>query len=236
MLDIMTGYRIYERYQACGAQAMGDRSRRPYRYANMPLVLLVIAVLLTTLVAGAQRRTTIPEAAARVSPGPLFQTRTAEVTDLNVAEMVASADLVLVGTLERSRVYLSKDETELYTEYRVTPTEVVVQRKADVFTSPGQHVILLRQWGGRTVIGGVEVNVIDSNLAPLPTGMPLVLLLTKASDGVYELVGASDGAFSVQGGKVHAMRAPPTGAEHYRGMPLGLFVAELGRFGVQRNK
>jgi hypothetical protein len=29
---------------------MSDRSRRPYLYANMPLVLLVIAVLLTTLV------------------------------------------------------------------------------------------------------------------------------------------------------------------------------------------
>ena len=29
-----TGYKIYERYKACGAEAFTDRSRRPYRQAN----------------------------------------------------------------------------------------------------------------------------------------------------------------------------------------------------------
>ena len=35
-----TGYKIYDRYRACGAEALTDRSRRPYRYANRlpPLV------------------------------------------------------------------------------------------------------------------------------------------------------------------------------------------------------
>jgi putative transposase len=35
-----TGYRIYRRYQDCGAQAFSDRSRRSYRHANqLPLVV-----------------------------------------------------------------------------------------------------------------------------------------------------------------------------------------------------
>ena len=29
-----TGYKIFDRYQECGAQGLTDRSRRPYRYAN----------------------------------------------------------------------------------------------------------------------------------------------------------------------------------------------------------
>ena len=29
-----TGYKIFDRYQACGVQGLTDRSRRPYRYAN----------------------------------------------------------------------------------------------------------------------------------------------------------------------------------------------------------
>jgi putative transposase len=29
-----TGYKIYDRYRDCGAEALTDRSRRPYRYAN----------------------------------------------------------------------------------------------------------------------------------------------------------------------------------------------------------
>jgi putative transposase len=29
-----TGYKIFDRYQACGLQGLTDRSRRPYRYAN----------------------------------------------------------------------------------------------------------------------------------------------------------------------------------------------------------
>ena len=29
-----TGYKIFDRYQACGVQAFSDRSRRPYRQAN----------------------------------------------------------------------------------------------------------------------------------------------------------------------------------------------------------
>jgi putative transposase len=29
-----TGYKIYDRYKACGVDAFTDRSRRPYRQAN----------------------------------------------------------------------------------------------------------------------------------------------------------------------------------------------------------
>jgi transposase len=29
-----TGYKIYDRYRDCGAEALTDRSRRPYRYAD----------------------------------------------------------------------------------------------------------------------------------------------------------------------------------------------------------
>jgi transposase len=29
-----TGYKVFDRYQACGLQGLTDRSRRPYRYGN----------------------------------------------------------------------------------------------------------------------------------------------------------------------------------------------------------
>ena len=29
-----TGYKIFERYEACGLEGLSDRTRRPFRYAN----------------------------------------------------------------------------------------------------------------------------------------------------------------------------------------------------------
>src|SRR5215831_19213854 len=40
-----TGYKIFDRYQDCGVQALTDRSRRPYRQANRlpaPLEALIV--------------------------------------------------------------------------------------------------------------------------------------------------------------------------------------------------
>ena len=35
-----TGYKLYDRYKACGAEGLTDRSRRPYRHANqLPLLV-----------------------------------------------------------------------------------------------------------------------------------------------------------------------------------------------------
>jgi predicted DNA-binding transcriptional regulator YafY len=31
-----TGYKIFDRYQECGVQGLTDRSRRPYRYCQVP--------------------------------------------------------------------------------------------------------------------------------------------------------------------------------------------------------
>lgn len=191
-------------------------------------VTVLALVLLSPAVSG-QRQMTIPEAAARVSPGPLYKTRMAEVTHINVPKMVRAADLIIVCTVEEERVYLSDDQTELYTEFRATPTRVVKPRPA-VPTPPAVPPILVRQWGGRTVIGGVQVNVIDSNLPPLPAGVPLVLFLKESpGKGVYDLVGGGDGAFSVRDGRVRAMRYPPSGAERFAEMPVATFVEELHR-------
>ena len=30
-----TGYKIFERYEQCGLEGLSDRTRRPFRYANM---------------------------------------------------------------------------------------------------------------------------------------------------------------------------------------------------------
>ena len=130
-------------------------------------------------------------------------------------------------TLEEERVYLSDDQRALYTEFRATPTRVV-KPKPLVPTPPAMAPVIVRQWGGRTIISGVQVNVIDSNLGPLPAGMPLVLFLEESSaDGVYDIVGGGDGAFSARNGRVRAMRYPPSGAEDFADMPLATFVQEV---------
>ncbi len=133
---------------------------------------LSLAVFLVS-VAAAQSRMTIPEAAARVSPGPLVKTRIAEIAAINVPVLIDEADLILVGTLERNRVYLTPDQMELYTEFRATPVDVVAQRRANRAESPESNPILVRQWGGETTINGVEVKAIDSNIPPLPVGVPV---------------------------------------------------------------
>jgi transposase len=41
-----TGYKIYDRYKDCGAEALRDRSRRPNRYANRRLPPIVEQAIL----------------------------------------------------------------------------------------------------------------------------------------------------------------------------------------------
>ena len=44
-----TGYKIYQRYRESGAEALTDRSRRPYRYANQLPPLDVVPRLLRSV-------------------------------------------------------------------------------------------------------------------------------------------------------------------------------------------
>jgi hypothetical protein len=195
--------------------------------------MLVFAVLAFPLVVGAQdidTRPTIPNAIALVAPHPFNRIRLRELLPETLEEMVPKADLIVQGKATPARTYLSADQRDLYTDYVVTPTRVILQRKADASRVPGVvEPIILTLWGGHTIIDNVEVTIEDSDLPSFKGGEDLLLLLVyNPVDRKYRLPGDISGAFGVQHGQIQPLLKHPR-YERFRGMTPQQFESEVRR-------
>jgi hypothetical protein len=192
-------------------------------------VALTFLVLTFTCVSDLFAQLTLPEQAARLNQ-PITRTRTRELVSMPLEKVVEQSDLVVHGTLHLLRTYLSEDKMELYTDYEVEPLRVLaVRTKVAGSREPGRQPIVVRQWGGRMDIGGVPVEMIDSNLPLLPAEEQAILCLRYDSRGSkYEIVGVA-GAFVVEKDAVRPHMHPPLDLERFRGMSVAAFVQEISR-------
>jgi hypothetical protein len=129
---------------------------------------------------------------------------------------------------------LSQDERELYTDFEVVPTRTIAGRTLPLSARPGAQTIVLRQWGGTTIIDGVTVAMKDEDFPLLPTNIPLLLLLTFNTEvQKYEVFDAIAGAFELEGGKrlKHLATTPLTAYERLEGMEIDAAVSEIRRLG-----
>ena len=195
-------------------------------------VILLAGVAFVAVPSG--QRLTIPEAVRRMAPGPYVTSRIRELSPLPFGDMVHRSDMIVQGTLKNPRVYLSADQTALYTDYDLLPIRVI----ADRGTNSGSRVpgpprpIVVRQWGGETTIEGVKVKIYDENLAPLPIDTQLLLFLVYDRDaGEYDLFDGIVGAFSLSGSdnRLRHLLTPSMGPSyhHLHGTPLADVIQEI---------
>ena len=150
-------------------------------------------------------------------------------------EMARQADIVVLGTARRMRAYLSADERSIYTEYEVTPLEILAAGRVIGTVrqpEPGRSPLLVTQFGGQMQLNGVSVSVIDSKLPPFASGAKLVLFLTyDPSRDRYEISGAVSGAFSVSDNSISPLVTPADGYgyEKFRGMTMRDFKTAVLR-------
>jgi hypothetical protein len=147
----------------------------------------------------------------------------------DLRELAPLADLVVKGRVESATSYLSTDERDLYTDYVIRPSQVFLQTRVHDSPQPGDvAVIVVKKWGGQTVIEGVQVTAEDSNVRAFIVGEEVLLCLTyDQSTGKYDIAGGT-GAFSVRGGMIEPfMQHPKT--EPLNAMKVEEFAAEIRR-------
>lgn len=196
----------------------------------MTVRTLTIAFALLRIAAAGADQLTIPQVVKLRAPEPVLLTRIRELVPVTFEETIENADLVVHGTVAPMRTYLSDDQKELYTDYAITPLRVVFQRHVVGSQVPGvAQPIVVKRWGGRMVIDGVQVTVEDMNLASFENGAELVLILRSSEDGKYRIAKEIAGVLGVRGGLISPTIRSVLKSEQLMGMTVAQFEAEVVR-------
>jgi hypothetical protein len=170
---------------------------------------------------------TLVELAAQGEPVSIR--RYIELNPVPLEILAQRADLIVHGTVTLKRTYLSDDQRELYTDYEVIPKQVVASSIAIETKKPGFQPLLVKQFGGRTVINGVPVELTHRNLPLMRDGSDVVLFLAFDETGKKYTIQDLSGAFIVTDGRVTPLLTPPVKYEQFRGEHVTDFVARIQR-------
>jgi hypothetical protein len=167
----------------------------------------IVAILVASWLAGIGSATaseTLPQLARRSAPKPVLIERMRELLPEPFEQVVAGADLIVHGTAMPVRTYLSEDENSLFTDYLISPLRVMFQKSPTVSAIPGvAKPIIVKRWGGKTVINGVDVSETDRDAPAFDAGIELVLCLAlDVKDGTYHMVSDVSGTFAVKNGTI----------------------------------
>jgi hypothetical protein len=190
--------------------------------------LITVALMTFGVTIAAQ---TLPDLAKLQGPGPVSRSRIRELAPPSFEDIVAKADLIVHGRAVATKTYLSDDQMHLYTDYVITPMNVLLQRAGASSLVPGaQMPIVLKQFGGQMTIQGVKVSDQDDDLPPLKSGTEVLLVLVYSkADGKYRLPDEIAGAFLVNGAQIAPLLRTPVKDERFTGMSLTQFASEVRR-------
>jgi len=162
----------------------------------MSRLLLVVASI------GSVTQTTIPERVALAERKPVEFIETEDTAPLPIATLAVEAELIVVGRLARLGSYLSQDQTYMYTDYQLTPKQVIVDRAGRLTPgTPGATPQLIVQvLGGELVVDGIPVKVKDSSLINGIEDADLLLFLGTTADNPpkFDLYSGTAGLFQVE--------------------------------------
>jgi hypothetical protein len=193
---------------------------------------LIICTLAPIVAAQGNRpvRPTLPELVTLHYPEPVLQTRQRELLPESLESMLAQADLVVRGVITMTNTYMSADQRDLFTDYTVKPTRIMLQRNTPKVRQLGQEFpIVVKRWGGSTTINGVSVTQQDIDLPAFRSGEELILMLHfDKSDEKYELLSTISGAFAVRNDRVVPLIDHPL-YHSVRGISAQQFELEMQR-------
>ena len=207
----------------------------------MKMRIMAACVLACSVVASAQQedlRPTLPELARRYGPTPVYQRRTRDLVLESLDSVLPRADVIVYGTVENMTTYLSADKRDLYTDYLIRPLRLIREPPpTPAPTKPGPTAtpvpLVVKRWGGRMAIEGVQVTQEDTVLSAFQIGQHVVLLLEfNKEDGKYRLASDPSGAFAVGESGVKPLVRHVAESEVFdrvRGMTVEQFESEVRR-------
>lgn len=166
-------------------------------------LLQIVSILIACAVLSAQRPT-IPEIAAGGESTDIAVHE--ESVGVALAQLSASADVVMQGTARLLGSRLSADEYHIYTDYALDNPSLIGQAQARQRRTPAPVHVVFRQLGGEIVINGVRISMTSSALPLLSDGAQVIVFLqeleSEATGGPdYELVNSA-GALGIEDSRV----------------------------------
>jgi hypothetical protein len=168
---------------------------------NTAILIAVIVISLPVL--GRAQTFTIPELATTSRDKVVDMLVRGEETPLPLAELSATADIVVDARLVSPRSYLSEDKTKIYTDYEIVPSRVLRSQIGDILTSqkPGLRAPLrLTVLGGEITLEGRTIRATDGTRKFIKSGGRYLVFASrsKQDDHTFVAIGGAAGLFEVQ--------------------------------------
>jgi hypothetical protein len=185
-------------------------------YGSPPRVVSTLALLLAlvpsamTMLSSAEAQTmTIPEGVARGAVGSSASIPSGVAP--SVESVLSTTDVMVVGTVGQPHSYLSDDQTEVYTDYRITEPVYYFRSQPAISRTLGPPPdIVVTLLGGTIPVGAIMFTETQPALLPLTPGSR-VLLLLRSFDKRYFVAGPYLGAFRIENDNL----VPLTGKEGF---------------------
>lgn len=153
----------------------------------------------------------------------------AELLEVPWEDVLSASDLVIEGTVQQVRTYLSNDRCTVLTDYAVTIL-TVHRGTLQTPTKPGAAPPLtITTVGGEMIVDGVRVVVRYDQLRPFTSGQHVLLMLTRRARGseiTYEIAKGVYGAFAVENGKVKHLLTS-AGSARFDDLDKPAFIAKV---------
>ena len=168
---------------------------------NTAILIAVIVISLPVL--GRAQTFTIPELATTSRDKVVHMLVRGEETPLPLAELSATADLVVDARLVSPRSYLSEDKTKIYTDYEIVPSRVLRSQIGDILTSQKPRLrapVRLTVLGGEITLEGRTIRATDGTRKFIKSGGRYLVFASrsKQDDHTFVAIGGAAGLFEVQ--------------------------------------
>ena len=187
-------------------------------------LLTVLAVVALPVTIHAQRET-IPEALARGSSGRVRTAPSGHPPD--IADLLRDTDIVVRGIVGEARSYLSDDQRDVYTDYRIDNPVFLYQAQSVPSARPGvMPTVTVTQLGGTVTINDRKFTQTEQGLPPLESGAEGLFLLERV-DNHYRIVGTFYGAFGIVGGTLRPLTKVQSFAPEYKDVAAAPAAEEM---------
>jgi len=113
---------------------------------------------------------------------------------LQLADLVGQADLVIEASTPGGRSFLDKAETGIYTDYTFKVQALIKNRRPGLRVG---HALTVRRESGTVQIDGRPATIIENDFPSFGAHEPYILFLKlQPRDNVYTVLGGAQGAFS----------------------------------------
>jgi hypothetical protein len=138
---------------------------------------------------------------------------------------VEGSDAVVVATVTAKQSQLTEDERYVFTDYEVTVKEVLKDNAASHISA--SDTLTVTRPGGKVLLGGHLITVVDEGVKPLTVGDEYLLFLKFVPEtSTYAAVSEDRSGFRLSHGRVTALTAAAGYAKRQEGRDSNSLVAE----------